>query len=287
MNNQAINDVISVNSINSTTGGLSLQNSVGNGGGVAVRNFNTTSDMVLNCAGSTRSIFTQIAGVNQLTITSTAVTSSSPLSVNGNITISSLNGYLVSTNASSDLGIQSASGRGLNFFTNGGQTNPLYLQSSGLATFNGDIALRTTQPTNSAGYLGYNQKQLGTNVAAITTGVAYNINSTGLTIAPGVYVFNFSLVLDKVASDSGDINAVQIGISTSNTNFVLGANAALLVHGFQSYAVSGANQPVIGFGSLTFSSTATYYCLLQAAHTLGATGLIGTTDSYWQYTRVA
>ena len=137
--------------------------------------------------------------------------------------------------------------------------------------------------------IGYNVKQLGTNTAAIVTATAYNINATGLSLNPGVYVFHFSLVLDKVAAAAGDINAAQIGISTSATNFVLGANAVVLVQGFQSFIVSGANQPVVNFGSITFSvpSTATYYCLIQVSHTLGATGLIGTTGSYWQYTRVA
>jgi len=158
---------------------------------------------------------------------------------------------------------------------------------TGTMTFSSDIILRTTQPTNTSGYLGYTVKQNATNTAAITTATAYNLNATGLSLTPGVYIFNIMLNNSKLAAGSGDINVIQVGISTGSGSFVGGATT--LVMGQQTYAVSGAAQDVIGNGSFTFSvpTTATYYLLQQAAHTIGAVNLIGTTNSYWQYTRVA
>ena len=158
---------------------------------------------------------------------------------------------------------------------------------TGLTVFSSNIRLQLSQPTNTVDYLGYTVKQNGTTVTAITTGVAYNNNATGLSITPGVYIFNIMLNNSKLAAGSGDINAIQVGISTSTSNFVGGANT--LVMGQQTYAASGAAQDVIGNGSFTFSvpTTATYYFLQQVSHTIGAVNLIGTTNSYWQYTRVA
>jgi hypothetical protein len=158
---------------------------------------------------------------------------------------------------------------------------------TGTMTFSSDIILRSTQPTNTAGYLGYNVKQNGTNTAAITTGTAYAINSTGLSITPGVYIFHFLLYNSKLTAGAGDINEIQVGISTSNTNFVGGDTT--IIKGFQTYVATASAQVVMGNASLTFSvpTTATYYFLQQASHTIGATNLIGTTTSYWEYTRVA
>jgi len=147
--------------------------------------------------------------------------------------------------------------------------------------------LRTTQPTNTVNYLGYTVKQNATTVTAITTGVAYNNNATGLSITPGVYIFNIMVNNSKLAAGAGDINVIQVGISTSTTNFVGGAST--LVKGQQTYVASAAAQDIIGNGSFTFSvpTTATYYFLQQVSHTFGAVNLIGTVNSYWQYTRVA
>lgn len=158
---------------------------------------------------------------------------------------------------------------------------------TGTMTFNSDIILRATQPTNTVNYLGYTVKQNGTNTAAITTGTAYAINSTGLSLAPGVYIFHFLLYNSKLTAGAGDINEIQVGISTSNTNFVGGDTT--IIKGFQTYVATASAQVVMGNASLTFSvpSTATYYFLQQASHTIGATNLVGTTTSYWEYTRVA
>jgi len=152
---------------------------------------------------------------------------------------------------------------------------------TGTMTFSSDIILRTTQPTNTAGYLGYTVKQNATNTAAITSGVAYNLNSTGLSLTAGVYIFNIMINNSKTAA--GDINVIQAGISTSSTNFVGGATT--LICGFQTYTGATA-QDVIGNATFTFSvpSTATYYLLQQVSHTMT---IIGTVNSYWQYTRVA
>ena len=158
---------------------------------------------------------------------------------------------------------------------------------TGTFSFVSDIILRTTQPTNTVNYLGYTVKQNATTVTAITTGVAYNNNATGLSITPGVYIFNIMVNNSKLAAGAGDINVIQVGISTSTTNFVGGAST--LVKGQQTYVASAAAQDIIGNGSFTFSvpTTATYYFLQQVSHTFGAVNLIGTVNSYWQYTRVA
>jgi hypothetical protein len=147
--------------------------------------------------------------------------------------------------------------------------------------------LRANQPTNTDRYLGYTVKQNGTNTAAITSGVAYNNNSTGLSITPGVYIFHFLLYNSKLTAGAGDINEIQVGISTSSSNFVGGDNT--IIKGFQSYVATASAQVVMGNASLTFSvpTTATYYFLQQVSHTIGATNLVGTTTSYWEYTRVA
>ena len=159
--------------------------------------------------------------------------------------------------------------------------------ASTTTSFAGDIVLRTTAPTNTAGYLGYTVKQNGTNTAAITTGVAYNNNATGLSITPGVYIFHILLYNSKLTAGSGDINEIQVGISTSAANFVGGDTT--IIKGFQTYVSTASAQVVMGNASFTFSvpTTATYYFLQQASHTIGATNLIGTTTSYWEYTRVA
>ena len=158
---------------------------------------------------------------------------------------------------------------------------------TGLTVFSSNIRLQLSQPTNTVDYLGYTVKQNATTVTAITTGVAYNNNATGLSITPGVYIFNIMVNNSKLLAGAGDINVIQAGISTSATNFVGGANT--LVMGQQTYAASAAAQDIIGNGSFTFSvpTTATYYFLQQVSHTFGAVNLIGTTNSYWQYTRVA
>jgi len=347
MNNQQINNVSALTSLNSPTASLTISNSSANTGGMVIQNANTASNIRYNQFGTASShIFsTNNTATTNLTLSNTINTSSLPFAATfpsaGSATRtisatdstsgkslafipSSIGGNLGRFVQLNDTQIVALGGGGVNSSVlsiglwadeavgiritptqlnlgAGGLVNSvptsgiLFGSTSGNAamtgtfTFSNDIILRATQPTNADRYLGYNVKQLGTNTAAVLTGVAYNINSTGLSITPGVYIFNFSLVLDKVAAASGDINAAQIGISTNSANFVSGANAVELVHGFQSYIVSGANQPVIAAGSLTFSvpTTATYYCLLQLAHTLGATGIIGTTGSYWQYTRVA
>jgi hypothetical protein len=158
---------------------------------------------------------------------------------------------------------------------------------TGTFTFSNDIILRATQPTNTDRYLGYTVKQNGTNTAAITTGTAYNNNSTGLSITPGVYIFHFLLYNSKLTAGAGDINEIQVGISTSSSNFVGGDTT--IIKGFQTYVATASAQVVMGNASLTFSvpTTATYYFLQQASHTIGATNLVGTTTSYWEYTRVA
>jgi len=158
---------------------------------------------------------------------------------------------------------------------------------TGTFTFSNDIILRATQPTNTDRYLGYTVKQNGTNTAAISTGVAYNNNSTGLSISPGVYIFHFLLYNSKLTAGAGDINEIQVGISTSSSNFVGGDTT--IIKGFQTYVATASAQVVMGNASLTFSvpTTATYYFLQQASHTIGATNLVGTTTSYWEYTRVA
>ena len=285
--------------IPSTTGGhLGNFNQAGDtqfvslgGGGVntGAISINTYS----NTVAGVRITATQVhigAGGNAFLAPTSAIlfnSSAGNATVTGNLQFPSANPYLQSTNTSSDLGIQGGSGRGINFFTNGGASNPFYLKSSGVATFNGDIELRTTQPTNTAGYLGYTVKQNGTNTAAITTGVAYNNNSTGLSITPGVYIFHFLLYNSKLAAGAGDINEIQVGISTNSTNFVGGDTT--IIKGFQTYVSTASAQVVMGNASLTFSvpTTATYYFLQQASHTIGATNLVGTTTSYWEYTRVA
>jgi hypothetical protein len=158
---------------------------------------------------------------------------------------------------------------------------------TGTFTFSNDIILRATQPTNTDRYLGYTVKQNGTNTAAISTGVAYNVNSTGLSISPGVYIFHFLLYNSKLTAGVGDINEIQVGLSTNAANFVGGDTT--IVKGFQTYVATASAQVVMGNASLTFSvpTTATYYFLQQASHTIGATNLVGTTTSYWEYTRVA
>ena len=158
---------------------------------------------------------------------------------------------------------------------------------TGLTVFSSNIRLQLSQPTNTVDYLGYTVKQNATTVTAITTGVAYNNNATGLSITPGVYIFNIMVNNSKLLAGAGDINVIQAGISTSATNFVGGANT--LVMGQQTYAASAAAQDIIGNGSFTFSvpTTATYYFLQQVSHSFGAVNLIGTVNSYWQYTRVA
>lgn len=226
MSSQAISNTTQINSTNSGSLGLVVQNLSINTGGLVVRNNNTASDLVVDCAGSARTLSLRIANTPQVSITSTTT------------------------------------------------------------SFAGDIVLRTTQPTNTTGYLGYTVKQNATNTAAITTSVAYNLNSTGLSLTPGVYIFHIMVNNSKLAAGSGDIGVIQVGISTGSGSFVGGATT--LIKGQQTYAASGAAQDVIGNGSFTFSvpTTATYYLLQQSVHTLGA-NLIGTTNSYWQYTRVA
>ena len=70
-----------IRSINSGAIGISVENQLSNAGGLALRNYNTASDMVFNCLGPTRSIITQIGGVNQVTVTSTATTFAGDISL--------------------------------------------------------------------------------------------------------------------------------------------------------------------------------------------------------------
>ena len=185
---------------------------------------------------------------------------------------------LTNTNTASDITISQSGTRSVITQVNG---ITQVTTTSTATTFVGDIILRTTQPTNTAGYLGYTVKQNGNNTAAITSGVAYNLNGTGLSITPGVYIFNIMVNNSKTAA--GDLNVMQVGISTNSANFVGGATT--LTNGFQTYTGATA-QDVIGNATFTFSvpTTATYYLLQQLSHTMT---IIGTVNSYWQYTRVA
>lgn len=307
----------SFKSLNSGATIFHIENLAGNDAAMTIRNQRTDHNLFYRQFGTTNShVFTTNGtGTTNLTLSNTANTSSLPLNmsnqqINDVSAITSLNSPTASmtiSNSSANTGgivIQNANTASNIRYNQFGTTASHIFSLSNTATtcltlsntvntssllfaFNSDIQLRATQPTNTAGYLGYNVKQNGTNTAAITTGTAYAINSTGLSLAPGVYIFHFLLYNSKLTAGAGDINEIQVGISTSNTNFVGGDTT--IIKGFQTYVATASAQVVMGNASLTFSvpSTATYYFLQQASHTIGATNLVGTTTSYWEYTRVA
>ena len=87
------------------------------------------------------------AGGTSATPTSSIKFEGTVASMTGDLKLTSANSYIYSTNTTSNLNIQSASGRGLNFFTNGGLTNPFILSSAGVATFNTAVPLCSIAPT--------------------------------------------------------------------------------------------------------------------------------------------
>jgi hypothetical protein len=304
-------------SISSGATTFHLDNLPGNNAQLVIRNQRTDQNTIYRQLGTTNShIFqTNGTGTTNLTLSNTVNTSGvalnmSNLQINDCSALTSINSVstgITVSNSSANTGgmvIQNANtasnirynqfGTSAShiFSTNNTATTNLTLSntmntSSLPFTFSNSIILQTTAPTNTAGYLGYTVKQNGTNTAAITTSVAYNINATGLSLTPGVYIFNIMVNNSKLAAGAGDISVIQVGISTGAASFVGGATT--LIKGQQTYVASAAAQDVIGNGSFTFSvpTTATYYCLQQVVHTFGATNLIGTVNSYWQYTRVA
>jgi hypothetical protein len=304
-------------SISSGATTFHLDNLPGNNASLVIRNQRTDKDTIYRQLGTTNSHIFQTDGTTttNLTLSKTLNTSSLPLNmsnqqINDVAALTSLNsptasmtisnsanntGGMVIQNANTASNIrynQFGTSASHIFSTNNTATTNLTLSntmntSSLPFTFSNSIILQTTAPTNTAGYLGYTVKQNGTNTAAIATATAYNNNATGLSITPGVYVFHFLLYNSKLIAGAGDINEIQVGISTSASSFVGGDTT--IIKGFQTYVATASAQVVMGNASLTFSvpTTATYYFLQQASHTIGATNLIGTTTSYWEYTRVA
>lgn len=264
-----------------TSDDLSIQGPTGRGivfyvnGGVTSVNFGSTG--IITVPNTLRSVNSGLG---------TGLTIQNQGSNNGGL-------ILTNDNPNSDIFLrQNSTTRSIIFQNNTSATTMLTLSNtmntSALPfTFSSSIILQTTAPSNIAGYLGYTVKQNAINVSAIQTGLAYNLNATGLSITPGVYIFNIMVNNSKLLAGAGDINVIQVGISTNIANFVGGATT--LVKGQQTYVASAAAQDIIGNGSFTFSvpTTATYYFLQQVSHTFGAVNLIGTVNSYWQYTRVA
>jgi hypothetical protein len=144
-----------------------------------------------------------------------------------------------------------------------------------------DLILQTTQPTNTAGYLGYNNEIFATNIGAITSGVIFNNITAGFSLTAGVYLFNICIY--DVKTVAGRLTTLQTGISTSSTSQVGGFSN--YVFGHMDYT-GGATNDVIGNISYTFSvpSTATYYFLQLSTNTIALTN---TAETFIQYTRIA
>jgi len=144
-----------------------------------------------------------------------------------------------------------------------------------------DIILQTTQPTNTAGYLGYNNEIFANNIGAITSGTIFNNITAGFSLTAGVYLFNICIY--DVKTISGRLTTLQAGISTSSTSQVGGFSN--WVFGHMDYT-GGATNDVIGNISYTFSvpSTATYYFLQLSTNTIALTN---TAETFIQYTRIA
>lgn len=144
-----------------------------------------------------------------------------------------------------------------------------------------DLILQTTQPTNTAGYLGYTNQLFANNIATITSGVIFNNITAGFSLTAGVYIFN--LCIYDLKNVSGRLTTLKAGISTSSTSQVGGFSN--WVFGHQDYS-GGAVEDVIGNITYTFSvpSTATYYYLQLSTNTIA---LSNTAETFIQYTRIA
>jgi hypothetical protein len=92
------------------------------------------------------------------------------------------------------------------------------------------------------------------------------------------------LIYNEKTTSAGDVNVIQIGISTSSTTFSGGFTT--YAFGQQTYSGTGTNA-VIGGATHTFSvpTSNTYYFLQQTSDTLAV--INNTADTYIQYTRIA
>jgi hypothetical protein len=146
-----------------------------------------------------------------------------------------------------------------------------------------DIKLRTNGPvSNVAGYLGWTFQQNGDNTAGITTAIPFNNTIAGVILPIGVYIFNF--LLFNTATGAGQIDDIQVAMSTSNAG--LSGGFSTYVHGFQEYATT-SSFAVVGNASYTFSvpTQQAYYYYQVMNHNFGS--CIGTINSYVRFTRIA
>jgi hypothetical protein len=121
--------------------------------------------------------------------TSSMLFSGTAASLTGDLTFASYLPYIRATNISSDLSIQSASGRGIQFFTNAGFVAPFYLGTSGLATFNYNVSLAGVNPTISSSDTATDlniQSGVGRGINLYVNGgtSSIGINSTGVMTVP-------------------------------------------------------------------------------------------------------
>jgi hypothetical protein len=159
----------SFTSLSSGAAALHLDNLPGNNASLVIRNQRTDKDTIYRQYGTTNShIFTtDTAAVTNLTLSSTANTFGTiGITNQGNLTLSSANPIINSSNAATDLTIRSGAGRGINIQTDNGTTTVLALASAGQITIpstirtpgSGSTGLTlANQASNTGGVLLVNQ----------------------------------------------------------------------------------------------------------------------------------
>jgi hypothetical protein len=161
-----------IRGLGSGSTGLTVSNRLGNIGGLVLINQDTGSDFYIRQAGTTKSMFFQnnTSATNMLTLTNTANTSNLPLTVQGNLTLSSASPTISSTSTTSDFVIQTASSGSQMIFKSQGATS---FELNGV-----NITTPTTSLINAGQQIIFRTLGTDANISATTTGTNINIDTS-------------------------------------------------------------------------------------------------------------
>ena len=274
---------------------------VGSISGNAATSTTSTNSTVTNSASGTRQYLimtTNSAGDIPLKTSTTGATYNATTNLADiNIGLNSATATSVAGGVAGDLLYQSAAattaklGIGTNGYvlTSNG-SNPTWAAPAvptGDVTFTGDIILQTTQPSNTAGYLGYHITKTATDRSGtFSSNTYYSMygGATGFTLNPGVYIFSFNPFFTSISATGGIINNLATGLSTSSTAFVGGINSYVLP--YTDYN-SASTVQTVGNVTMTFSvpSTANYFWGMSV--TVSSTTPSFNGNCWFQYTRIA